>query len=868
MATSEYYEARDFLHGLDNLFVENDKKVMEIWTDKKLPLFRTKDFETNWRCFQDETGEFIDKNGARFRVEPQSHFVTQCDTIYQQGSVQRLIKTTYAAILVAKITWKAFRRTLTAEEERLPGPAKRQAFIDRFLRKIPYEWREIILIRDLHLEEDEGTQWSSVGNEVPSVYSKLASPTNIRVVSIQSALEAYEPIRCSLREERLDSNPQFQALSYVWGSPLARRDIILDGVSVSVTENLYFALECLRQRSCDRIMWIDAICINQSDLDERQNQVAQMDAIYKQATEVVVWLGPETETSSTAFKILELVLQQSGQFREEFQSMPLWNTVEYPMAKGIFFTQTLTGPMGADCPECRETWLSDKSLSVNDKRSMQEMAQNHNRKMHSIQSNGLTSFIRSSMLDGAECFLKLLQRPYWRRTWVLQEAILAKKLTVQCGRKSVDWGLLFNGIFLCLRLLKKTCWGQQPFTPGRAFDLMTKTGQHISEMFPFVFLLQSNTTLAETLGPNALAMFLTTTAGSQATDPRDKIYGLLGLLPQGSTARIQLQPNYSQPTKRLFISVARYLLDTMEGLEMLTARPWWRIEAKTGIVRGLPSWAPDWTAAPGVTCNVVSLGVFSTFHSRRVFRGEVQPEAADVSHDASVYAAGLGIGTYHPRIFSCFDEVFSVHGLEVDSIVQMFHGSILGQRAGGVNQPTARVVELITQQVREIEKKSWEARWHACRDVWSGLYEPTGQTLREAFWRTACLDRFYDTFGNSPKLMRIPPLEKPMDSTKLFNHYGKLSHNQSQAGCHFPPETQKDEEWLLNYLSWQLHDGLTTFNTDFHGACLSFFVTQSGYIGLGHPALAVGDTIAVLLGSSVPHILRKHDKAYMLVGEW
>jgi hypothetical protein len=49
---------------------------------------------------------------------------------------------------------------------------------------------------------------------------------------------------------------------------------------------------------------------------------------------------------------------------------------------------------------------------------------------------------------------------------------------------------------------------------------------------------------------------------------------------------------------------------------------------------------------------------------------------------------------------------------------------------------------------------------------------------------------------------------------------------------------------------------------------LSFFVTRKGYIGVGHPNIAVGDTIAVLLGGPVPYILRKYNDAYVLVGEW
>lgn len=75
-----------------------------------------------------------------------------------------------------------------------------------------------------------------------------------------------QPIQCEVFETYLhqaDGVP-YEALSYEWGAKEAADSILLDGCPVTVTENLYLALECLRQPNEDRLLWIDAICIDQS----------------------------------------------------------------------------------------------------------------------------------------------------------------------------------------------------------------------------------------------------------------------------------------------------------------------------------------------------------------------------------------------------------------------------------------------------------------------------------------------------------------------------------------------------------------------------------------------------------------------------
>ncbi|PVH71518.1 HET-domain-containing protein [Cadophora sp. DSE1049] len=142
------------------------------------------------------------------------------------------------------------------------------------------------------------------------VYPRVPSrPEEIRVTIFETPLEA---------ERRLW--PTFMALSYVWGDADNRRDLIVvdskDGIGpdhltspkrLSVTANLMEALTYLPWSNNHRILWIDAICINQEDMDERAQQVKLMAEIYTSASHVLAWLGPPTHDSNFAMNLLHRI---------------------------------------------------------------------------------------------------------------------------------------------------------------------------------------------------------------------------------------------------------------------------------------------------------------------------------------------------------------------------------------------------------------------------------------------------------------------------------------------------------------------------------------------------------------------------------
>ena len=96
-----------------------------------------------------------------------------------------------------------------------------------------------------------------------------------------------------MHEVAIDSEKPYEALPYTWEPVQDQRCIEIDGHCLTVGKNLFAALFHLRDSEKSRWLWIDAICINQAELSERNHQVALMRNIYTYAKRVIVWLGIE-----------------------------------------------------------------------------------------------------------------------------------------------------------------------------------------------------------------------------------------------------------------------------------------------------------------------------------------------------------------------------------------------------------------------------------------------------------------------------------------------------------------------------------------------------------------------------------------------
>lgn len=167
----------------------------------------------------------------------------------------------------------------------------------------------------------------------PDCYREPLLPDSIRLLRLlpnedKEAPIRYELFHYSLQESSKRTHP-YDALSYVWGGSNKPQSIFIhehnptsgyDSTSefdLPVTENLHEALLRLRDHSIERILWIDAVCINQKDEREKEIQILSMAKIYAQAKCVIVWLG---ETADGSDQALEEIRVAGGKEPEHF-----WN---------------------------------------------------------------------------------------------------------------------------------------------------------------------------------------------------------------------------------------------------------------------------------------------------------------------------------------------------------------------------------------------------------------------------------------------------------------------------------------------------------------------------------------------------------------
>lgn len=130
------------------------------------------------------------------------------------------------------------------------------------------------------------------------IHRPLKKLQYIRLLKLEPADSMSVPIRGSVIKCPLIQAPKFEALSYVWGDASLVMPILLGDCLITVTMNLWSALCRLRSHDTLRILWIDALCIDQGNSKERNSQVQMMREIYQSADRVIVWLGEEDENSS------------------------------------------------------------------------------------------------------------------------------------------------------------------------------------------------------------------------------------------------------------------------------------------------------------------------------------------------------------------------------------------------------------------------------------------------------------------------------------------------------------------------------------------------------------------------------------------
>lgn len=139
---------------------------------------------------------------------------------------------------------------------------------------------------------------------------------HIRLLTLYPSCDAIRQsnrIKCSTAQHSLNWNPSYESLSYSWGDPndLNPVPIEFNGYDHYIPKNLYAALDALRYRDRSRVLWIDALCIDQSNAVEKSRQIGMMGSIYESASNVVIWLGAASRDSELAMSTIDAFTQGS-----------------------------------------------------------------------------------------------------------------------------------------------------------------------------------------------------------------------------------------------------------------------------------------------------------------------------------------------------------------------------------------------------------------------------------------------------------------------------------------------------------------------------------------------------------------------------
>lgn len=151
----------------------------------------------------------------------------------------------------------------------------------------------------------------------------------IRLLVLKAGSRPTE-IECELQQAFLTSVPQprYETISYCWGDPTQRTTIWLNGGRVEVPFSAEAALRTMRLPDTDRVLWIDAICIDQDNLEERGHQVSIMYEVYSQNQRNLVYLGEDERTAIKAMEVVEAILENA---RAETDQYRTWHTItRYP----------------------------------------------------------------------------------------------------------------------------------------------------------------------------------------------------------------------------------------------------------------------------------------------------------------------------------------------------------------------------------------------------------------------------------------------------------------------------------------------------------------------------------------------------------
>lgn len=651
-------------------------------------------------------------------------------------------------------------------------------------------------------------------------YSPLPDSRCIRLLTIFPVTQDEEQniISCSLQvfHPDLDLDLSFQALSYTWGDPTTNDDKVEDELKpceininarkVAITRNLHDALWQLRSSGFNGHLWIDAICINQQDVKERSDQVNMMAEIYGKAREVIAWLGKSDENTSDIAQLISVLALVSDHTTFEPDNVKEGR---------VFFDGS------------KEETLAQFGLPK--------------------LSNSVWGFLKP-----------FFGRRWFQRVWIIQEMVLARNIEVLCGPIIISWEDLWKTSSFLISVkwtkgLAKLNWILNPSnkltsgfgeSPTVINTLRIICGEECRRLRLQVGLNWMTGSKDIYQHPAALLYLVQgMIRGFKATDPRDQIFSLIGILNHTipDSKRIIIA-DYTKTVQEVFYNVAKLILEGMESLLLLESIPLKK------NVSALPSWVPDFTAS-----------------------------------------YGLPFSLRHPS-YSPFDAA--------KSSLSDKPGFIISDKALGLNGSQLDVVVDVGEKGYDIIAKGCFEDSAALALQLDQIYGPTGQSRVETLWRTLIADQSNDQHPAAPQIaeafyawLRFYLIKgflfyPPQDPYKFFSdmpNMNKLSLSDLTEKMPRLDALAAEVELMSNLYqtdeaSYKIRENMHRIKTEAFeipfnsiGPSRRLFITRDGYLGLGPATLQQGDSIWLVSGAKSFIALRQasteYNNHYRLIGE-
>lgn len=366
----------------------------------------------------------------------------------------------------------------------------------------------------------------------------------------------------------LNTRASYRAISYTWGSsnrPITTPfEITVNGRRVPVSSNLHYALmQVCNTRSRNKWLWVDALCVNFDDLNERNWQVANMHRIFAGADSVYFCIGPADDDSDRLFDFF------------------------VPWGKEAAAADMYPGEGALDNapPEPYSTTMTGKFIRLITKTK-------------DIYDKGLHDAIAA-----------LARRPHWNRCWIMQELVLAKGGILLCGQKIMR---LHHFHAIMLALTRVADWrGGQPrlgdgytFTPSAANEGLLGIDARVRGPRPDAtlrYFLTSRARIYDTVAwPGPFY---------QSRDPRDIIFAFLGIA--SDRDHLGIVVDYSIAIRDVYTAA------TLAMFQSEPRQPILELSSFPKDIRYLPTWVPDWSRIGrlGLQDPLSQLGSFHVFRA-------------------------------------------------------------------------------------------------------------------------------------------------------------------------------------------------------------------------------------------------------------